>query len=254
MRILAVNDDGIESEGIRTLVRVLSQQHEVAVAAPDRQRSAASHSATYFLHDLHSEKRFFPGASEAWAISGTPADCTYAALNGLCSGTFDLVISGINQGPNFGTDVFYSGTVAAAQEATILGKPAMAISLNDPAVHYEDAAYAAIELLERYLKDPDCCSYTLNVNVPDLPRSQWKGILAASLDGVREYGRPLLITDNPDGSKNLHCPDDKELAIRNPAFCGDVTKLKEGYLTLTALSLDLEDSGHQKTLESWYNR
>lgn len=254
MRILAVNDDGIDSEGIRTLVRVLSEKYEVAVAAPDKQRSAASHSVTYFMHDLHAEKRSFPGTSEAWAISGTPADCTYAALNGLCTGEFDLVISGINNGPNFGTDVFYSGTVAAAQEATILGKPAMAVSLNDPAVHYEDAAYAAADLLEQYLSDPDCSNYTLNVNVPDLPRFRWKGIIAASLDGVRAYGRPLLITDNPDGTKNLHCPNDTDLAIRNPAVCGDITKVKEGYVTLTALSLDPEHSGYQKKLESWYNR
>ena len=253
MRILAVNDDGIDSEGIRELVRVLSKKYEVAVAAPDTQRSAASHSVSYFMHDLRAEKRAYPGTAEAWAISGTPADCVYAALNGLCAEDFDLVISGINNGPNFGTDVFYSGTVAAAEEATILGRPAMAVSLNSPAVHYEDAASIVPELLEKYLNDPDCRNYTLNVNIPDLRRTDWKGILAASLDGIRAYGRPLTITDNPDGSKNLHCPNDTDLAIRNPAVCGDITKIKEGYVTLTALSLDPEHSGYQKKLESWYN-
>jgi len=122
--ILVSNDDGIHSEGIKALARALKRVGEVFIVAPDRERSAASHSLT-----LHKPLRVEKIGPNAYAINGTPTDCINLAVNGILKKRPDLVVSGINKGGNLGDDVTYSGTVSAAMEGTLLGIPSFAISL-----------------------------------------------------------------------------------------------------------------------------
>ena len=166
MRILVSNDDGIMADGLITLVKRLSEEHEVYVAAPDRQRSAYSHSVTYFLRDLHARLIEVPGAYKAWSVDGTPADCVYAAVCGLMEEAPDLVVSGINRGWNVSYDCIYSGTVGAASEGTILGIPSIAVSLaSDRPYEFETSAEITAQLLKRFMEDPDRYEYVLNVNI-----------------------------------------------------------------------------------------
>ena len=136
MHVLISNDDGIGAPGLRCLVQAFAQAgHRVTVAAPDGQRSAASHSITLFRPLTLRRAEWAAANVEAWAIDGTPADCVKFALDRLTSAV-DAVVSGVNDGYNIGTDVHYSGTVAAAMEGAFAGVPAIAVS----APHGRDAA------------------------------------------------------------------------------------------------------------------
>ncbi len=167
MRILVSNDDGIDAPGIRALAAVLSSLGEVVVVAPDRQRSAASHSISIH-HRLYVDEVSIaiPGAV-GYAVSGTPVDCVkWAAVTLGREQPFGLMVSGINEGANLATDVLYSGTVAAAGEAALLGMKAVAFSLIGPEFPFDKAATVARQIVDR------CISYTwpvdtfLNVNLP----------------------------------------------------------------------------------------
>ena len=242
MNILITNDDGIHSDGLRELVRRFGRDHRVWVAAPDTQRSAASHSVTYFRHDLFAEEIPFAHAQHAWAISGTPADCVFAALCGLMDVKPDLVISGINDGWNVSEDCIYSGTVGAASEGTILGIPSAAVSVasSHPSAEMLEAASAVCaELIPLFLQDEKCMDYVLNINVPALPLEKIRGIRPARFDGRRRYGRQLDLIPEENGKLRLHCPlidvpsDQSEIHED-----GDLTLVKNGYVTLSPITLD----------------
>ena len=145
MRILLSNDDGIHAPGIQTLAKALREFAEVQIVAPDRNRSGASNSLT-----LESSLRTFTFDNGDIAVQmGTPTDCVYLGVNALMRPRPDIVVSGINAGPNLGDDVIYSGTVAAAMEGRFLGLPAVAMSLvtrDHVGQHYETAARAAVEI------------------------------------------------------------------------------------------------------------
>src|ERR1700684_3858400 len=147
-RILVVNDDGIDSEGIGVLARLLQTLGDVTVVAPDGDRSGTSHSIS--VHSaVRAQAMPDDGDLRRFACSGTPADCVLLGVNELCGGRPDLVVSGINRGANLADDVNYSGTVAAAVEATIVGIPAIAVSLvsswpkHDPVLYWDGAAAVA---------------------------------------------------------------------------------------------------------------
>lgn len=167
MRILVSNDDGIDAPGIRALAQALIPLGEIVVVAPDRQRSAASHSIS--LHGrLYVDEVTAPiPGTRAYAVSGTPVDCVkWAAVTLGSEQRFDMMVSGINEGPNLATDVLYSGTVAAAGEASLLGIPAVALSLIGPKFPFTDAALVARRIVEwarRFDWPPDTF---LNVNMP----------------------------------------------------------------------------------------
>ena len=142
MRILLSNDDGIEAEGINQLRVYLQEEHELFVVAPDRERSATGHKIT-LDKPLRVKERLYPGYNtQGWAVDGTPADCVKLGLEALLPEPPDLVISGINMGPNLGTDVLYSGTVSAAIEGIINGVPSLAVSLAS--MDYRDFSFAAV--------------------------------------------------------------------------------------------------------------
>lgn len=236
MRILLTNDDGIFAPGIRALAETFSRAgHQIWVCAPDRERSAASHSAT-FSRPLHAEPVDFPCAQAAWAADGTPADCASLGLFLARDAGIDMVISGINRGMNMGGAAIYSGTVGAAMEASMCGTQALAASLvidpRDPVDEdYTAAARVALRVAEWMPAHPLPLGALYSLNVPALPYDQLKGIVAATL-------APVFL-DEPNYAR----AEDGGWRYRGIArpFEGedyDLVKADAGYCTLTKLTWD----------------
>ena len=172
MRILVSNDDGYQAEGIKQLTQALSEIAEVVVVAPNENKSAASSSLTIGkpLKPVQIDDNIF-------AIDATPSDCVHLALCGFIKESIDLVVTGINFGANLGDDVIYSGTVAGAIEGRFLGLPSIAISLASwECKHFDTAGDVAKLLVAQIDKAPLAYNTIINVNVPDVPMSEIKGI------------------------------------------------------------------------------
>lgn len=194
MRILLSNDDGYFAPGLAELAEALSKIAEIVVVAPERDRSGASNSLTLDrpLIVRRSSSGFF-------YVNGTPTDCVHLAVTGLLDEMPDMVVSGINHGANMGDDTIYSGTVAAATEGFLLGLPAIAMSLaRKSGGHYATAARVAVELVQRYQKQPWREPRLLNVNVPDVPYESLRGTSVTRL-GKRHKAEPVIKTENPRG-------------------------------------------------------
>jgi len=245
MKILLVNDDGIDAVGIQTLAKTLAGGHELTVVAPETERSAFSHSVTIF-RDL-SYKKTAHGTINSYALSGTPADCVkFAVIHLLKNKKPDLVLSGINSGPNLGSDIMYSGTVAAASEAAFLGIPAIAVSLGgflsvgaETREHFKAQEYyaAAAEFVKRNLDALYAVArrYTgemlLNINYP--VKTPCKGALftKAGLNWYDDYFDENFESGvvQLKGKPIPHAMDE--------ADC-DVAAVKNGYAAITPLRLD----------------
>lgn len=238
MKILIVNDDGIDAVGIRTLLRGLCEDHTVWIAAPDRQRSATSMAMT-----LNSPLRAVPkevaGAELAFAVDGTPVDCVRLGLGNLAPETPDLVISGINHGPNLGSDTLYSGTCAAAQEAALSGVPAIAVSLDhrDP-THFETAYCVTERMLGVCMRHPLPAGMYWNVNVPDVPIPEIKGYRVTGLSHVR-YRKTYERREDPLGRPYYWVPRGKLPC--DPDEDSDYAWMKKGYVTVTPMGYQSED-------------
>jgi len=233
MKILISNDDGIFAPGIGALVQAFGEAgHEVIVCAPDSQRSAASHSLT-IGRPLTVKKVEFPGAAEAYAIGGTPADCVKLGLTVLCPDA-QAVVSGVNKGYNVGTDILYSGTVAAAMEGAICGRPALAISQMEKRTDFSKAAALAAEMFEKLMGNPLPSLCVLNVNYPAC--DEIKGMLTAQM-GQLHYTEHYLPTVH--GGEAAY-------VLRGEVETGrqqsdDYEKLCRGYATVTVLHYDMTD-------------
>lgn len=194
MHILITNDDGYLAPGIKILAQELSQVAEISVVAPDRNKSGASNSLT-LMRPLRVEQ----SADDFYYVDGTPTDCVHLALSGLLDRAPDMVVSGINAGPNLGDDVLYSGTVAAAMEGRYLGLPAIAVSLvGKPALHYQTAAQITRRVVERLTLNPLPDDTLLNINVPDLPVDDVRAIEATRL-GFRHKAESMVRQSDPYG-------------------------------------------------------
>jgi 5'-nucleotidase len=195
MKILVTNDDGIHAPGIQALVSAFSFLGTVTVVAPDRERSAVGHALT-----LHHPLRVFPLREGYYAVDGTPTDCVNLGINHLLQSKPDLVVSGINRGANLADDVTYSGTVSAALEATLMGIPAMAVSLvtSSSGTYYDAAAAAAVRIASSLVAHGLPPDTFLNVNIPDLPDSELKHPLVTS-QGKRRYGGSIVAKTDPRG-------------------------------------------------------
>ena len=236
MHILISNDDGINAPGIEQLRVSLQEIAKVYVAAPDRERSANGHQIT--MHKPIRAKEFcYPGTQTlGWAVDGTPADSVKLALDELLPVHPDLVVAGINQGPNLGTDVLYSGTVSAAIEASASGYPAIAISLAS--YETQDFSRAGGFIKDFIIKYADGFSgkTLLNINVP---AGEPKGVMAARL-GVREYRDVFAKRVHPRGGEYYW------MAGRHHDVDGDDPEtdawaVKNGYISITPLQYDLTD-------------
>ncbi len=234
VRVLLSNDDGVHADGLRALAAAFSDRDEVWVVAPDREQSAASHAIS-----LYRPLRMQEVAPRWYAVDGTPTDAVYM---GLClvmkHAPPDLVVSGINHGPNLGNDVHYSGTVAAAIEGALLGVPAAAISLAAPPPHdFEPAARFAAglvrELLRRSPRGGGEAPLLVNVNVPPGPV---RGFVFTRL-GRRTYGNEVVEKTDPRGRKYYWIGG--EGGARNDDIPGsDCNAVRDGLATVTPLHLD----------------
>lgn len=194
MKILVTNDDGLTSEGLQVLASVLRSRHEVWIVAPSSNRSGVSHGIT-----MSDPLRFrFEGERE-FSCSGLPVDCTITGSQGIMSESPDIVISGINRGANLGTDIVYSGTAAAARQASFAGIPGIAVSLvaEDDPWHWEPLARFVLENLDSLIS---LCALDVfvNINAPSL--TEYRG---ARLTGIsrRDYRDSIIMHDGPDGCK-----------------------------------------------------
>jgi len=194
MRILVANDDGYQSLGIRALHRAMDTVGEATIVAPDRNRSGASNSLT-LTQPLQVRKH----EDRVYSVEGTPTDCVNIALSGLLEFEVDIVVSGINDGPNMGDDVLYSGTVAAAMEGRFLGHPAFALSMatHEPK-HFDTGATVAAKLVSHLIDAPLAKGTILNINVPDVPIGELAGFALTRL-GTRHPGANAVVQKNPRG-------------------------------------------------------
>ena len=234
MIILLSNDDGIQSEGLTILEETLRSIADIYTVAPDRAQSSMSHALT-----LHRPLRVHQLAPRRLSVDGTPVDCVKLALTGLLPVRPDLVISGINKGPNLGDDIIYSGTVSAAIEAALLGIPAIAVSL----VTFEDfdfraAAEFTATLVERIAQGGIAPKTLLNVNVPPVAKNELKGWRTTRM-GKRHYSENIVERIDPRGGKYYWIGgDDLGFADEEGTDCKTVY---EGYISVTPLQVDLTD-------------
>ena len=235
--ILISNDDGINSEGLHKLHETLKELGEVFVVAPDRDQSAVSHSLS-----LYRPLRIEQISDNVYTVDGTPTDCVNIAVNGILKDReIDIVVSGINKGENLGDDITYSGTVSAAMEGALLGVPSIAVSLATKVdFNFEAAAYYAKLIAEYVLRSNLPPATILNVNVPHMPKGDIRGVLVTR-QGKRVYGEPIVEKVDPRGKK-YYWIGGYELGsvdIEN----SDITAVKDGYVSVTPISLDLTDYG-----------
>lgn len=192
--VLLTNDDGVYSPGLEALFRALDPIAEVWVYAPDRERSAVGHGIS-----LHLPLRVKKLRDRWHMLDGTPADCVLLAIRRLLGRKPDLVVSGINNGANLGDDVTYSGTVAGAREAMLLGVPSIAVSDISYTPQHWDTAGSVVRDIAQYVLEHGLPEETiLNVNVPDLPLDQLKGIAITRM-GRRIYEEEVLERMDPRG-------------------------------------------------------
>ena len=248
MRILLSNDDGVHAPGIKFLYDALSKIAQVWVVAPLEEKSTTGHSLT-----LHKPLRLIPTQKNFYGVNGSPADCVYLGLRQIIKGTPDLVVSGPNRGANLGQDVYYSGTVSAAREASILGIPSIAVSLavdfHNPKpenkLNYAAASKMAVELIKQIKLKALPAHTLLNLNVPDLPFSRIKGIRLAR-QGFRYYDGAILKRRDHRG-KDYFWVGGQYRGYKKEADT-DCHVVEEGYAALTPLKLDATD---YTTLASW---
>ena len=244
MRILLSNDDGYRAPGLNCLADALRDTGEIHVVAPERDRSGASNSLTldYPLRPSHAENGFV-------FVDGTPTDCVHLAVTGLLKEEPDIVISGINSGPNLGDDVIYSGTVAAAMEGRFLGLPAIAVSLvMDKEAHFETAAAVVKAMLKRMPSNPLPADTILNINVPDLPLSKVAGIEVTRL-GNRHKAEPVVRTLDPRGQPVYWVGPPGGEQDAGPGT--DFHAVRCGRISVTPLQVDLTRHGALKMTASW---
>ncbi len=247
MNILVVNDDGIHSPGFAALVKGLSGKGDVYVCAPDGQRSAKSHSIT-LGQPVVIEKVDFPGAKEAYIASGTPADCTKIGLQFFGEkGIFiDMVYSGINMGSNLGRDTLYSGTVGAAAEGALNGVHSVAVSVDDhDAVYFDTAAKLAAAAADLMVGKLDK-SVVLNINVPNLPAEEIKGIKYLPLAGRRYYDDKFHPVEG-----NHYALSGQPSAAWEGAQEADMDAAEAGYVVITPLQFDFTDYESLETIKKW---
>ena len=245
MRILISNDDGYKADGIIQLAKSLSEIAEVIVVAPSENKSAASSSLTIGkpLKPIQIEKNVY-------AIDATPSDCVHLALCGFIKESIDLVVTGINFGANLGDDVIYSGTVAGAIEGRFLGLPSIAMSLASwECKHFDTAGNIAKLLVNQIDKAPLAYNTIINVNVPDIPISEIKGIRSTRL-GNRHKSEPS-IQDSKDPSLYWIGENGKE------ADNGDGTDfhaVSNNFVSVTPLQIDLTKYPEIKQVSDWLEK
>lgn len=255
MNILVSNDDGIKARGIETLVNAMAEIDGVKlfVSAPNEQRSAAGHSIT-IRGGLIAEEIDMDNVEKAYSVNGTPADCVKLGIMLLKEQgiEIDMVFSGINHGGNLGTDTHYSGTVSAAMEGCICGKPSIAFSIeaenNDPK-HFDGAAWAVKEVY-RQAAGKFQATHMLNVNLPDLPKEGLKGIKITEL-GPRDYSHWFIQREDTDGVLK-YWYSGKPVLYDGLSADLDVAAIAKGYVSVSPLRCDFAEKSMIDEVEGWF--
>ena len=247
IQILLTNDDGIYAEGLSVLRAALQEVGDVTVVAPERPRSASGHAIT--LHKpLRAAQVSLPWGGEGYAASGTPSDCVVLGIFALMP-RCDLVVAGINLGPNLGEDLTYSGTVSAAMEGCICGKPSIAVSVADyEHPDYQPAARFTAQLLRKVATNGLPPNTLLNVNVPNIPADEIQGV-AITRQGKRRYEGRVERRLDPRGRAYYWLGGE---AIED--FDGEGTDgnaIQQGKISVTPLHLDLTSYAFADTLRTW---
>ena len=244
MIVLLTNDDGIFAPALQRLKLELASFGRVIIVAPDRDQSATSHSLT-----LNRPFRIHKHDPDTFSVDGTPTDCVVTAYYGLLEGTPDLVISGINHGPNMGEDVFYSGTVAAAIEGTLQGAPSIAASLvTRELTDFAEPARFIARLTRHVLDHGLPRRQLLNVNIPHRPWDQVRGVQITRL-GSRVYHDTLVKKVDPRGRDYYWIGGEDPVWEAQPGT--DFHAVSEGCVSVTPMRLDLTDEGAIAGLQTW---
>ena len=251
MHILVTNDDGINASGIISLVSEFTPIAKVTVVAPDRERSATGHAIT-FHKPLRAEEVQLDveGGGRAWAVNGTPSDCVKLAIKALLPEPPDLIVSGINRGPNLATDVLYSGTVSAAIEGILFGIPSIAVSLAAfTECSFATAAHITRTLIHQIGGRSLPPHTLLNVNIPPLPLHKLRGIKISRL-GFREYKNIFEERRDPRGQiyywlggQVVDC-DEESVEV-------DIGAVKKGYVSITPVHFDLTNYELLEEVKTW---
>jgi 5'-nucleotidase len=247
MKILLSNDDGVFAAGLYCLYKELAKEHQVTVVAPDRNCSGASN-ALSLQHPLRVQKM----EHDFLAVNGTPSDCVHLGLNQLLKEEPQLVVSGINHGANLGDDVIYSGTVAAATEGRHMGLPAIAVSLaaKDP-THFDSAAKIVADIIRLLINHPLPADQILNINVPDLPYQQLKGILVTR-QGRRHKAENMTKALDPHGKEIFWYGGVGPEQDAGPGT--DFDAVAQGYCSVTPLSVDMTAHHSINDLKRWMKK
>ncbi len=244
MKFLVSNDDGYLAPGIIALTEALSDFGQIAVVAPERERSGASNSLT-----LNRPLNIHTANNQFQYVDGTPTDCVHLALAGLLSQKPDMVISGINHGANMGDDTLYSGTVAAAIEGFLFGIPAIAISMAGKSGKNLATAQAIIKtLVAHFIAYPPQTIQLLNVNIPDIPLAQLKGIKATRL-GRRHQEKLITPMKTPRGNTVYWVGEAGK--AKDAGHDTDFWACENGFASITPLSIDLTALDQVQSVAQW---
>lgn len=256
MKILISNDDGIDSPGIQALAMGMNRLGSVTVVAPHRERSTSGHSLT-----LHKPLRIFPVKGDQFATTGTPADCIYLGIRHILKEKPDVILSGINMGANLGTDLHYSGTVAAAREGALMNIPSYAFSVVFQPKEYAKfrttppdftfAAEIAAELLEKTRKIPFPSHTLLNVNIPYLPKEKIRGVKIAR-QGFRYYSNEVTERQDPRG-RPYYWIGGAYTGFEKSAV-SDCHAVEEGYVSVVPVTIDCTHNEFYTTLGTVFEK
>ena len=249
MQILLTNDDGIYAPGIAALKHQIQDLGQITVVAPDIEQSGVGHSIT-FSHPLRIREVRLNNEFIGYGVNGSPADCVKLAVYEIMKKEPDVVISGLNMGANVGIHILYSGTVAAAVEASIMGFPSIAVSfeITEQYADVNEAAKVAKKVIERIIKHKLPKGSLLNVNIPSRPADQIKGI-KVTRQFAHDFKETFDKRVDPSGrayywligtNKSIHCEEGT-----------DISAVNEGYISITPLRYDLTDQSLYKKIEGW---
>lgn len=247
-KILITNDDGYMAKGIATLAEALSGLGEIYLVAPSQQKSACGHGITLHRPMVVREVEV-PFTKRAWSVDGTPADCVKLGLRALVEDV-DIVVSGTNMGSNLAEDCFYSGTVAGAAEGVFCGKPAIAVSIHAAyPENYEPSMDIARKVVSTALEKGMEKGTCLNINLPDLPAEEIKGVRMTSTGHVSYNEAFKHATSNMGGEFYWY----NGIPIKLPQMEGsDIQAIRDGYISVTPLKFDMTDYDMIEKYRDWF--
>ena len=252
MHILVTNDDGVNAPGLLALAQALRPLGTVSVLAPDHNWSASGHVKT-LERPLRVKEAILADGTRALATDGAPSDCVALAVLGLLPSPPEMVVSGINSGPNLGHDLTYSGTVTAAMEGAISGLPSVAVSLDTPpmlegALNYAPAAEIARRVAANVIAHGLPASTLLSVNVPYLPLDEIRGV-QVTRQGLRIYRDALVRRADPRGRPYYWIGGEAPSGVPEPGT--DIGALQDGYVSVTPVQLDMTAHALLEPLREW---